>query len=237
VNLPPPTTKSLIGFLDESGVVAQDRFFAVGVLMIPEGSDLPIEMRKYRQRTNWRSEWHFSAVNTQSLRVHQGLVDILKEHSCWSYQMVLADRGHFDVALHAGDRFRAYERIAAQAIASGIEHSKQAIILADDYSTPDSVRFEEDVRRTVNAYFGTNSLVAVIRIDSTGHDLLQVADVLTGAMTYPSRSGRSARTGRPSPKRRLSAHVRRCLTGRLAVSKFDPVWLDLAANPQGMLPP
>lgn len=230
MNLPPPGTKSLIGFLDQSGVVARDRYFAVGVLTIPERSDLPIAMRKYRQRISWRDEWHFSAVNTQSLRAHRGLVDILEEHSCWSYRMVLADRGEFDVVRHTGDRFRAYERIAAQVIAAGIGQSKQAVILADEYSTPDSIRFEEDVRSTVNTHFGNNSLVAVIRIGSVGHDLLQVADVLTGAMTYPMRSGRSAPGKRPSPKRRLSSHVRGRLSHRLAVSRFDPAWLHVEGS-------
>jgi hypothetical protein len=95
----------------------------------------------------------------------------------------------------------------------------QAVVLADEYSTPDSVRFEEDVRWCVNSQFGGNVVAGAVRVSSESHDLMQVADVLTGAIVYPFRSSRSRQ------QRRLARYVARELGDRLPVSDFDQAWL------------
>jgi|GEM_PF-2212985 len=56
MNLPEVGTPARICFLDETGVVAQDNYFAVGVLTISEDSDLPTFVRKFRQRNEWVGE-------------------------------------------------------------------------------------------------------------------------------------------------------------------------------------
>lgn len=226
MDFPPLGTPAIACFLDETGVVAQDNYFAVGVLTVPEESDLPTLVSKYRQRIQWRGEWHFSEVNNQRLSIYKELVDILCAHESWSFFVTIANRSEFDVAAACGDRFIAYERIAAQTLTASMVHERQAVVLADEYSTPDSVRFEEDVRWTVNSRFSCNIIAGVIRITSHSHDLLQLSDVLTGGITYPNRV-RVGRPGkRPSAKSRLSKYLMTKLAGRLNLEPFDPNWLD-----------
>ena len=227
--LPPVGTGALVCFLDETGVVAQDTIFGVGVLSVPEDSDLPTAVRKYRQRTSWHSEWHFCALNQKSLNLYKGLIDVLTNHPNWSFTLTLADRDKFDVVQATGDRFLAYERIAAQSLAASMPADRQAVALADEYTTPDTVRFEEDVRHTVNTQQGGNRLAAVVRVTSNCHDLMQAADVLTGALTFPLRG--VPRTGkRPSPKRRLANYVAAELGSRLPVQEFETTWLSHSAR-------
>jgi len=226
-DLPPVGTPSVICFLDETGVVAQDAHFAVGVLTVPENSDLPTQVRKFRQRSGWTGEWHFSKLNEKGLRVFKGLIDVLRDHSGWSFRLTLADRAALDVAEVCGDRFVAYERIAAQSVASSMVAGTQAVVLADEYSTPDTVRFEEDVRWCVNSEAGGNVVAGVVRVTSDCHDLMQASDVLTGALVYPYRQGRSRTGKRPSAKRRLADYALAQLAGRVPVSPFDPSWVSL----------
>lgn len=231
LNFPPAGTPSVVCFLDETGVVAQDTYFAVGVLTVPEHSDLPTQVRKYRQRSGWTGEWHFSGMNDHGLRIFKGLIDVLRDHPGWTYTLTLADRSEFDVAQVCGDRCVAYERISAQSLSASMLSGAQAVVLADEYSTPDTVRFEEDVRWCVNTAAGANVVAGVVRVTSDCHDLMQASDVITGALTYPYRQG-AARTGkRPSAKRRLSTYVQAQLVGRTPINAFDPVWIETPRRP------
>jgi hypothetical protein len=227
LTLPPAGTASVACFLDETGVVAQDRYFAVGVLTVPETSDLPTQVRKYRQRNNWTGEWHFSGMNEKGLRVYRGLVDLLRDQDGWSYTLTLADRSVLDVVEVCGDRYVAYERISAQSVSASMVDEAQAVVLADEYSTPDTVRFEEDVRWCVNSAVEANVVAGVIRVTSDCHDLMQVSDVITGALIYPYRQGVARMGKRPSAKRRLSSYVQAELAQRVPVTPFDPAWLSV----------
>lgn len=219
----PPMT---LCFLDESGVVAQDRYFAVGVLSIQHSSIVSREVRKLRERRTWFDEFHFSGVSSQSLAIHAALIDALAADDSWNFRLCLADRHELDVAAVLGSRFLAYERIAAQCLHGVFDGAGQAVVVADEYVTPDSIDFENDVRRVVNRRVQANAIAGVVRISSHGHDLLQVCDVLTGAVVYPRRRpGTRSRNSRPSVKSRLSRLVLTTLSHRMTVEPFDPLWL------------
>ncbi len=163
MDLPEVGTSTRICFLDETGIVAQDNFFAVRVLTIGESSDLPTFVRKFRQRIGWVGEWHFSGMNERELGHYKALIDLLREHAGWSFCLTLADRSNFDVSAACGNRYLAYERIAAQSIAASMPKDAQAVVLADEYSMPGSVRFEEDARWCVNSKFGGNVVAGAVR--------------------------------------------------------------------------
>lgn len=119
----PPDFPAIVCFLDETGVIAQDDIFAVGVLALSEQSDLAVRVRKYRQRIGWTDEWHFTHLTTHGLGAYRGLIDVLVDCPEWMYRVTLADRTEFDVAAACGDRFLAYERIAAQSLAGIMRRS------------------------------------------------------------------------------------------------------------------
>lgn len=90
-------------------------------------------------------------------------------------------------------------------------------ILADEYSTPISVTFEEDLQKQVEDSLRRRAIIGVCRMRSTGVDLFQVLDLLLGAVAYDYKlkAGLIPATGK-SPKRELLAHI---LAG-FAVPKF-----------------
>ena len=155
-------------------------------------------------------------MNERELSHYKALTDLLFEDSGRSFCVTLADRSNFDVSAACGYRYVAYERIAAS-----LSPDAQAVVLVDEYPTPDSVRFEEDVRWCVNSQLGGNIVAGAVRVSSDSHDLMQVADVLTGALVYPFRSSRSRHQRRPTAKRRLATCVARELGNRLPLTDFD----------------
>ena len=58
------------------------------------------------------------------------------------------------------------------------------IVLADYISTPDNVHFEVDIKHNMNEYFNRLAIYGVHRIDSIGVNLIQVTDLLLGAVVY-----------------------------------------------------
>lgn len=217
------SSEPVVCFLDETGLVAQDRYFAVGVLSVPEASDLQLAIQKHRQRFHWRNEWHFSEMTKAGRPVFDGLLDHLDVNTEWRFHLSLADREAFDVVKACGDRFHAYERVAAHCLSFCVVPGSQATVIADEYVTPDRVRLERQIRRVVNRNIGSDSISAIVRVRSNAHDPLQIADVLTGATVYPLRHRSNSQ--RPSPKFRFAQRLRERLGPRIIVSEFDPGWL------------
>lgn len=80
-------------------------------------------------------------------------------------------------------------------------------VLADDYSTPDDVTFEIDVRDVVNQRLGRCAVTSICRLDSRAAVPLQAVDVLTAAVTFEHRQA-AGQAGQSSPKALLAKHVR-----------------------------
>ena len=58
------------------------------------------------------------------------------------------------------------------------------ILIADYVTTPKDIRFEVEVKKKFNQYKGRLALAGVCRFDSKSNDLLQLVDLLIGAVTY-----------------------------------------------------
>lgn len=93
---------------------------------------------------------------------------------------------------------------------AGLCPDELAAVMADNYSTPAHVLFEEDLRAAVNRRLDRLALVSVVRLDSRSSDGLQLADLLTSAVAFEFR----ASVGLAVPtnvKGNLATYVRRHL--------------------------
>jgi len=79
-------------FLDESGAIANDRFFVVGVLKLERPSVLLRRIQRFRDREQWHTEFHFSKVTKGQLGLYKRLVDILVRADDLSFDCFVADR-------------------------------------------------------------------------------------------------------------------------------------------------
>jgi hypothetical protein len=66
-----------IAFLDESGAIAHDRFFAVGCLKLSEPAPLTRAVQKFRDRNHWYREIHFAELTRGTLPLYKGVVDVV----------------------------------------------------------------------------------------------------------------------------------------------------------------
>jgi len=203
-----------MAFLDERGSIASDRFFAVGCLKLSEPSILLRQVQKLRDQQHVYHEIHFAKLTAGALSFYQEVVDLVAgsqaEFSCF-----VADRNVHDPVARFGSAWRAYEKLSTQLLVGSIRPRELLVVLADNYSTPDSVIFEQDVRKAVNQRLGRLGVVSVCRLDSASTDALQIVDLLTSAVAFEFRQGAGAAASN-NPKAQLAAHVR----GAYGVSSF-----------------
>lgn len=124
------------------------------------------------------------------------------EFSCF-----VADRDAFDPVARFGSPWVAYEKLATQLLIGSVRPGQLLSVLADNYSTPDHVMFEQDVRKEVNRRLRRLAVVTVCRLDSRAADPLQLVDLLTSAVTHEFRQS-AGLAGSASPKAHLAAELR-----------------------------
>jgi len=62
---------------------------------------------------------------------------------------------------------------------------KEILILIADYiTTPNTVKYEVNIKKDINNKKGRLAIAGVCRFDSKANDLLQLVDLLIGAITY-----------------------------------------------------
>jgi hypothetical protein len=193
-------------FVDESGSVAFDRFFAVGCLKMAEPSVLLRQVQKLRDQQHFYSEIHFKALTAGALPFYRAVVDLVAasdaEFSCF-----VADRDHHDPVTEYGSSWRAYEKLAVQLLCASIKWKELVAVHADKYSTPDNVVLEKDIRSGVNNRLGRLAVVSVCQLDSESTDALQIVDLFTSAVAHEFRQS-AGLAGSSNPKARLAAYVR-----------------------------
>lgn len=198
-----------VGFLDETGAIARDRIFGVGLLRSSEPSRLLRAVQKYRDKKHWYKEFKYTDVTTNTLDLYKGLVDTALDSGEQEFWCFIADRSIADPIERFGSSWTAYSKLAEQLIYAALRRDELISLLADNYSTPDSVLFEEDVRSNVNRRLSRLAVVSCCRLDSKSSDGLQLADLFTSsvALEFRAATGVASSAGK-NPKSLLAAHVR-----------------------------
>lgn len=210
-----PTHPTAAIFLDETGAISSDRFFAVGCLKVVEPLHLTRRVQHLRDRHHWYTELHWYDITKKFVPLYRELIDAVCAVPDVRFACLVADRKDYDpVAVH-GTQWRAYEAMARELLEMVIEPDEIVSVIADNYSTPATVNFEIDVRAAVNQRLGRLAIATMCRLDSKAADLLQVADMLTSAVTFEFRQAANLAKG-DSPKGVLSRHLR----GALGVDTF-----------------
>lgn len=191
-------------FLDETGrlPVARDRFFAVGLLKIPEPAVIQRRMQRLRDQKEFRAEMKWSEVRLNSLPLYREALGFFFDCQEAKFSCFVTDKTINDPIKRYGNQWRAYERLSAQLLVGNISQGERVTVLADEYSTPVNEKFEENVRGLVDKKLQRHAVCGVCRMRSTGVDLFQILDVLLGAVAYDFKIA-AGLIDTPNPKGRM----------------------------------
>jgi hypothetical protein len=230
-------------FLDETGSISRDRFFAVGLVKLTEPARLLRQIQRFRDTEHWYKEIRFTDVTKRSLGTYRKVVDLLslcegRDNDNPRFFCFVADRDRADPVARFGTQWDAYGKLAEQLVTAVIRPDELLTVMADNYSTPNHVLFEEDLRAAVNRRLQRLSIVSVCRLDSRSCDGLQIADLLTSAIAFEFRE-HAGLASSSNPKAQLAAHVRdalgtsTCLAGWRNASHSVAVYEHGSWRPSG----
>lgn len=198
-------------FLDETGTLggARDPFFAVGLLKCSEPYKLARPMQRIRDRQHFYDEIKWNKVSEKKLPLMIDLVNVFFSSDA-TFAAFVADKTRHDVIGRFGGPFKAYEALARQLVRASVSRGEMIYVIADEYSTPPAETFEENVRDYVNRQLERTAVAGVCRMRSSGVDLLQLIDVLLGAVVYEYKATAGVVTAATyKPKTKLLEHIKR----------------------------
>lgn len=210
------------GFLDETGGLqtTRDPFFAVGLLRCREPYELLRPMQRIRDRQHFYDEIKWNKVSAKKLPILIDLLNVFFSADA-TFSAFIVDKQKHDVVERFGGLFNAYDALARQLVRGSIKRGETLWIVADEYSTPPMVTFEENVRDYVNQRLKRSAVAGVCRMRSSGVDLLQLVDLILGAAVYERKVAMGIASYKP--KLQLLEHLKR----RAGVGTFcQPVFDD-----------
>jgi hypothetical protein len=196
--LPPSHPVSLI-FLDETGRVGRDNIFGVGCLKVSPDTPALRDFREIRHSRNVHHELQWKRIDkteygARAVEASEELLRYCATRGNAQFCAIFEDGREPHLARRYGDRWRAYEALARDAILAVIEGDELVAVVADRYTPPKDLAFEQTVRREVNRHLGRLAVVSLVRFKSSSTDGLQAVDLLLGAigfdLRYPGETGK-----------------------------------------------
>jgi len=174
-------------FLDESGTIndPKDPFFTVGFIKCSQPYYLQSKIIYERRKRNFYDEMKFNKLSKNNIDFAKFTLDsFFSTHSLSFYSYSLDKEGDYFNREFGGNPWKAYEDISIRVLKSAVPLDEILIVNADYVSTPKDIRFEVNLKRRINEELKRLVIAGVCRFDSRTNDLLQLVDLMVGAINY-----------------------------------------------------
>ncbi len=144
-----------------------------------------------------------------------------------TFSCVILRKEELDFEKYFGnDFFEAYCSYMIVLLKNGIADGEIATILADDYFSPKESNIEGLIRNKINDHFKRLVIGGCCQINSRSSDILQVTDLLLGAILYDLKIQEKAVDVSLNVKTKILGHIH----NQLGVS--NSFFLDAGGKPQ-----
>ncbi|MDP3772275.1 MAG: DUF3800 domain-containing protein [bacterium] len=174
-------------FLDESGSLSNrtEAFFTVGAIKCSQPYYLQSKTVYERSKRQFYDELKFNKLSDKNFNFAVFAINAFFATEGFNFCSYTLDKqGNYFQREFGGNPWQAYEDITIRLIKSNIAQNEIAIVIADHVTVPRDVKFEVNVKRKINDALSRLSIAGVARFDSKSNDLLQIADLMIGAISY-----------------------------------------------------
>lgn len=185
-------------FLDETGTLSSrtEQYFTVGILKMAQPYYLQSRLNYERTKNGFYDEIKFNKLSSKNIDFIKLAIDIFFETKSISfYSYTINTQSNYYRNTFSTNPWLAYEQITLKLLGAALSLQEILILIADYVSTPKNVKFEVTVKRNFNNSKKYLALAGVCRFDSKSNDLLQIVDLIIGAITYEIKYSRGLVSG------------------------------------------
>jgi len=138
-----------------------------------------------RSAGRFYDELKFNKLSNLNINFAEKVIDVYLDTKSLNFSSYTLDkRGSYFSRQYGGDPWKAYEDISVRLIRSNLFSSEVLAVIADYVTTPREIKFEASVKKRINTDTQRFSIMGVVRIDSRSNDVLQIVDLMIGAINY-----------------------------------------------------
>ncbi len=173
--------------MDETGLLHSDRdqFFAIGLIECSNPERLYRRIRTIRDKFNYREELKWVNLNRKirfdiAIEFFNVFVSEDAKFNC-----IILNKNELDFEKHfQNNLYKVYKNftIVLLKLSIGKKPDGLSVILSDDYFFPESEDFEGSVKGIVNSHYQNFVVAGICQIDSRSSDILQLTDLILGAI-------------------------------------------------------
>lgn len=175
-------------FVDESGSksTAGGQFLVVAGIKIRRPGLLARAIVDVRNKTGHYNELKFSGITRDSLPVIHQVIDALQASDA-TLAACVVQGSVFNPFRGGKSAWLVHAEVTAQLLVGFINRRELVGVHLDGISTPLGCSLEEEVRRQTNQRLRETAVVSAVCLDSKTNDLLQIADLVAGAIFHERR--------------------------------------------------
>jgi hypothetical protein len=171
-------------FVDESRArAAGGRFFCIAAVKLRAPGGFARSLREIRDRRGFRGEFKFRTATTGTLSAYYDAIDLLESSTATIHGCVV-DTDIYDPFQRSRSFWQVHGDITAQLLVGSINRRELVTVMVDHVSCPTDHSYEDVLRRRVNTRLSAMAVVSAHCLDSKCTDLLQLADLVAGAIAY-----------------------------------------------------
>lgn len=174
-------------FLDESGSLNNktEPYFTLGILKMSQPYYLQSKILYERTKNNFHDELKFNRLSKNNINFAKIIIDsVFYTKGLNFYSYTTHKKSRYFLNNFSNNEWKAYENIALKLMGVVLSNHEVLVLIADHIVTPEKIKFEANVKRIFNDERARLAIAGVCRFDSKSNDLLQVTDLLIGAITY-----------------------------------------------------
>ncbi|MBI2676729.1 MAG: DUF3800 domain-containing protein [Candidatus Yanofskybacteria bacterium] len=195
-------------FLDETGILKKgdDPYFALGVIRTERPHELQRKIRTLRDKLHFYEELKWNKVSPLKYEIiKQGFEAFFKDPSA-VFSSIILKKNELDFKTYFNNNLlKVYRSFTVDLLKRNIGNGDNQIctVLADDYFYPDGINLELATRGIVNDHYKKIVIAGFLQINSKSSDLLQLTDLLLGAVLYDLKIQDSILKKHPNLKSKL----------------------------------
>lgn len=174
-------------FFDETGSINDkvNRFFGLGMIKCMQPYYLDAKIRKLRQVNRFYDEIKWNTISRTKIKIIKNIIKDVFNTPGINYSCIIINKATINFEKEfENNPYKAYEEFTKELLRSNIKDNEVLTVLADYMTVPQNIKFEIDIKHSINKELNRLAISGVHRIDSKGTNLIQITDLLLGAVIY-----------------------------------------------------